>query len=345
MAYTTVNKSTDYFNTKLYTGNGGTQSVTGVGFQPDFTWLKSRSNSQDSELYDAVRTATKAMHSNSASDESTYANGLTAFGTDGFTVGDRNNVNGSGNNMVAWNWKANGAGSSNSDGTITSTVSANTTAGFSIVTYTGNATTGATVGHGLGVAPSYVVGKNRSASGNSWAVYSKGMGNTQLVFWDAQDAAASYSQIYNNTVPSNSLITLGNGGNANGNGQNIVLYCFAEKTGFSKFGSYIGNGNNDGTFVYTGFKPAFVIVKATATTDNWTMYDDKRIGYNPKNYFLYPNLNNAEDTSNPQWFDMYSNGFKIRSTSSTTNTSGNKYIYLAFGQSLVGTNNIPCTAR
>jgi len=344
MAYTTVNKSTAHFNTKLYAGNGGTNNITGVGFQPDWVWIKKRNATANHKIFDAVRGVTKIIGSNESDAESTVATSLTAFDSDGFTVGSDTSVNG--NLLASWNWKANGQGSANTDGTINSTVSVNTTAGFSIVKFTGSGAN-ATVGHGLGVAPKMYLLKSLGDT-SAWLMYHNGLDASspedyRLVL--NQNTARQDNTTWNDTAPTSSVFSVGSASEVNGSGVDRIVYCFAEKTGYSKFGSYSGNGNNDGTFIYTGFKPAFVIVKATATTDNWTMYDDKRIGYNPKNYFLYPNLNNAEDTSNAQWFDMYSNGFKIRSTSSTTNTSGNNYIYMAFGQSLVGSNNVPCTAR
>jgi len=350
MAYTTVNKSTDYFNTVLWTGNGGANSIN-MGLQPDWTWIKNRNlsggSSQFHHVYDSVRGGNLRLVPNEANAESATNDRFNGITSTGFNlVGNDNGTNGAGATYVAWGWKANGQGSSNTDGSINTTyTSVNTTAGFSIVSYTGNATTGATVGHGLGVAPKVVIGKNRDANGNSWAVYHNSAGN-DLTFLDASDAGAAYSQIYNNTAPSNSVVTLGNGGNANGNSQNIILYCFAEKTGYSKFGKYIGNANANGTFVYTGFKPAWVLLKQINTTNNWLLFDNKRPGYNLTANFLEPDAYGAEAVNNPNnRIDMLSNGFKIRGSGTATNASGGTYIYMAFGQSIVGTNNIPATAR
>jgi hypothetical protein len=354
MAYSAITKPGDHFNTKLYTGNGSTQNITGVGFQPDWTWIKSRGDTSNHRIYDAVRGATKVIYSNLNNAEGTDAQGLTAFGTDGFTLGTEGQSNGNGVNFVSWNWLGNGAGSSNSDGSITSTVSANTTAGFSIVGYAGNATAGATVGHGLGVAPSVVIGKNREASSNSWAVYHKSIG-TNLVFFDGTDAASSYSSIYNNTAPSNQVVTLGSGTNVNANGQNIILYCFAEKTGYSKFGSYTGNGSTNGTFVYTGFKPAYVLVKRTdsATGGSWIVQDNKRGDNvrNPVDLSLSPTNNQTEsDWGTAYDCDYLANGFKWRynGAGGYNNTDGATYIYMAFAEEpLVANvgNSIPATAR
>jgi len=350
MAYTTINKSTDYFNTKLFTGNGGTQAVTGVGFQPDWVWLKSRSVADSPILFDAVRGVTKRLMTNSTGAESTEAQEVQSFDSDGFTVGSSDNANRSGATMVGWNWKANGAGSSNTDGSITSTVSASTTSGFSIVKYTGNGTAGATIGHGLGAVPAQIVVKGISRA-ESWEVYNQNLdpSNGSYMRWDSTQASAG-SSYWNSTSPTSSVFTVNSAGGVNASGIEYVAYCFSEIKGYSKFGSYIGNGNADGTFVYTGFKPAFVIFKnrATAGTD-WYMYDNKRGGPaagvygNNNKYFLDVNSADAEGNES---FDLLSNGFKCRITNNFQNESGIPFIYMAFAEApLVGSNNVPCTAR
>jgi len=343
MAYTTINKSGDYFNTKLYTGNGSTQSITGVGFQPDMTWVKSRSSGAWHNLFDAVRGATKRLQVNSNGAESTTTSSLTSFDSDGFTAGSSGDVNGSGNSTVAWNWLANGAGSANTDGSISSTVSANTTSGFSIVSYTGTGAN-ATVGHGLGSAPSMIIVKNLS-SAYEWGVYHKSLGATQNIYLDSTGGAGS-ATFWNNTEPTSSVFNVGSTLYTNGSGQNYIAYCFAEKTGYSKFGSYTGNGNADGTFVYTGFKPAFVMVKSIGT-EGWYLYDTKRTssnGGNAVDKYLLANDPIAEGTFGA--WDYLSNGFKARQNWSGNNTSGQSYIYMCFAEApLVGTNNVPCTAR
>ena len=341
MAYTTINKSTDYFNTKLYTGTGSSNAITGVGFQPDWVWIKNRTDSASHNLYDAVRgTSAGKLKSNTNAAQSYNAQDLSVFGTDGFTVGSNNEVNGSSDNMVAWNWKANGAGSTNYDGSINSTVSVNTTAGFSIVKYTGTGAN-ATVGHGLGAAPKMVIVR-RISPGGEWYVHAGQLNdNEKVLVLNTTAAEANASTVFNNTAPTSSVFSLGTNGDANGNTYEHIAYCFAEKTGYSKFGSYTGNGNADGTFIYTGFKPAFVMVKRTDNTSDWQMQDNKRIGYNINNYRLSANLSAAETTSGVM--DLISNGFKFRGT--PMNTNGGTFIYMAFGQSLVGSNNVPCTAR
>jgi len=346
MAYTTINKSTDYFNTKLYTGNGGTQhSITGVGFQPDWTWIKSRDDAYNHFLFDAVRGVGKQIYSNLTNAEATNMNNLYSFNADGFSLAQSANddvTNKNNSNFASWNWKANGAGSSNTDGSITSTVSANTTAGFSIVKWTGNATTNQTVGHGLGAVPKVIITKNTNNASQPWKCYFSEVGNDKYLILNTTDTPSTSGFLYN-TTPTNSLFTISNDTGMNGSGNSIIAYCFAEKTGYSKFGSYVGNGNVNGTFVYTGFKPAFVMLKETSNADNWLIMDNKRLGYNPRNELLFPNLNNAEQAHDR--VDLVSNGFKMNNDDGSINTSGATYIYMAFGQSLVGSNNVPCTAR
>ena len=464
-----INKPGDHFNTKIYTGNGSTQSITGVGFQPDWTWIKSRSATTSHQLYDATRGATKRLVSQNDSAQDTATNGLTAFDSDGFSLGTDGSSNGSSANYVSWNWLAAGTApsktytvkvvsdsgnkyrfddfgtsavtlelseggtytfdqsdSSNSGhplrfytasdksggeyttgvttngtpgssgaytritvassaptlyyqcsahagmggqantpttnsfsnfaGSIQSNISPNTTAGFSIVSYTGNGTAGATIGHGLGVAPKVVIIKNLSAS-YRWVV-----GHDSLTSWDyylslnENSAQTNGNNTFNDTAPSSTVVTLGNNTGVNTNGSNYIAYCFAEKKGYSKFGGYTGNGNANGTFVYTGFKPAFIMFKRTDTTGDWVMKDNKRSGtaalqnfgqMNP-NQTQHPSANqtNAENKASALAMDILSNGFKPRGTDTDINASSGTYIYMAFAEEpLVGTNNIPATAR
>jgi len=345
MAYTTINKSTDYFNTKLYSGNGSTQSITGVGFQPDWVWTKQRSGTEHHNSNDAVRGATKVIFPNLTNAEQTVSNLITGFVSDGFSVGDNAGANNNGSTYASWNWKAGGSASSNTDGSITSSVSANTTAGFSIVSYTGNATDGATVGHGLGAVPDMLIGKDLSDT-SGWGVWHKDLTNAGYkLSLNTTDGQADDSALFggsSRTAPTSSVFTLGSGGGLNGSNANIV-YAFTSITGYSKFGSYTGNGNADGSFCYLGFKPAWVMLKKTNNTESWLIMDNKRQGYNPENEYLIADLNNAEGT--PNHIDLLSNGFKLTSTGGGFNGSGDTFIYMAFGQSIVGSNNVPCTAR
>ena len=343
MAYTTINKSTDYFNTKLYSGNGSNGNAqTGVGFQPDWTWIKSRSHTPSNVLIDAVRGVNKHIISNTTGAEVTSTAYMASFNSDGFTLNNDGDVNGSGRTYASWNWKANGAGSANTDGSINTTAtSVNTTAGFSISKFTGTGAN-ATVGHGLGVAPKMIIVKNLSDADN-WVVYHNSLGNTDGLYLNTTDTTVGTNTFWNNTTPTTTVFSVGTHNRVNGSGDNMIAYCFAEKTGYSKFGSYVGNGNADGTFVYTGFKPTFVMVKQSTSTTDWFIVDNKRPEYNVVNKLLYPNGSYAEGTTNI--LDFTSQGFKLRSTDQTFNKDGNTFIYMAIGQSLVGSNNVPCTAR
>jgi hypothetical protein len=343
MAYTDIDKPTDYFNTKLYTGDGtSSNAITGVGFQPDWVWLKARSSSYSHQLFDVVRGATKLLTSEAPDAEQTLS-GVTSFDSDGFTVGSDAGSNNNTTTFASWNWLASNTTASNTDGDITSTVSVNTTSGFSIGTYSANATAGATVGHGLGVAPDWLMVKVRNST-NNWAVYHKSMGETKAMYLDGTSAETTDGWL-NNTAPDSSVFTLSGGNYGNASGYNLVFYAFAEKKGFSKFGSYTGNGNADGTFVYTGFKPAFVLMKnASASATPWFIFDAKRNPSNETDLKLNPNSSDAESSANP--IDILSNGFKLRTSGSYNNGSGNTIIYMCFAENpLVSTAGVPCTAR
>ena len=348
MAYTTINKSTDYFNTKLISGNGSTQNITGVGFQPDFTWIKQRGGTTDHHLYDALRGTTKALASNNGDAETTKATGLTAFGSDGFTLGSDGGVNGSSNTYVGWSWKAGTTGSGTTSGSGTGkaySYSVNTTAGFSIVKYLGNGSGGHTIPHHLGAVPKMILVKRIDAV-NNWTAYNVGIGNGYGLYLDNEYNKVDSNAFWNDTTPTSTVFTLGDGASVNNSSGTYIAYCWTDKTGYSKFGSYEGNGNANGAFVYTGFKPTFVIIKNADGNENWHIFDSKRGGPvagvfgNPNKYFLQPNTTNTEAN---ETLDFYSNGFKPRITNAFLN--GNTLIYMAFGQSLVGSNNVPCTAR
>jgi len=339
MAYTTIKKPSDYFNTLLYAGNSTAgRSITGVGFAPDFLWLKDRTTQGSAHfLSDTVRGDGKWLRTNGDFAENTDTNVITSLDSDGFTVGTDIYSNNTGDNYVAWNWLASNTTASNTDGSITSTVSANTTSGFSIVSFTATGST-ATIGHGLGSAPKVVIIKDRDATGN-WYTYHESIGNTKAIYLDLTNAeSGASSNFWNNTSPTTDVFSIGSAFNANAQ----IAYCFAEKQGFSKFGSYVGNGNADGTFVYTGFKPKLVIVKEYGSTGNWIMKNDYIDNQN--DHYLLSNETDREESGAVVAFDLLSNGFKLRGTAGDSNGSGNSILYMAFAEEpLVGDN--PATAR
>jgi hypothetical protein len=344
MAYTTIKKPSDYFNTKLYTGNGSNgNAITGVGFQPDFVWIKNRDVTYWHQLYDAVRgVSAGTLYSNQTGAED-FGSGtlLASFDSDGFTVNSNDGCNGNGENLVSWNWLASNTTASNTDGSINSTVSANTTSGFSIVSYTGTGSAG-TVGHGLGSAPSVILTKTRSDA-EEWFCHWSVLGTGSFVKLSSNVAAGTNATAFP-WNPQTDTFGLSSDGATNTNGRTYIAYCFAEKKGFSKFGSYVGNGNADGTFVYTGFKPAFVMIKVSSTLNDWSMYDNKRDTINQVDNYLQSNTSSIEVSDTGKGTDFLSNGFKLRTTHGTHNTSGETYIYMAFAEEpLVGDN--PATAR
>jgi len=355
MAYTTIDKGSSYFTPKLYTGNGSaTQAITGVGFKPDLVWVKNRTFAVSHCWVDGVRAAPNQLGSDLTDAENTSGNaygvygGVSALGTDGFTVSLGSDptyqaTNKSAQNYVAWNWLASNTTTSNTAGSITSTVSANQTAGFSVVGYTG-AGASATIGHGLGVAPSMYIIKSRTGTAEPWFVYHKSIGNTGGILLNSTNAQVTSSTWFNNTSPTSSVFSIGSNSGVSGSGKTHIAYCFAEVKGYSKFGSYTGNGSADGTFVYTGFKPAFVMEKSSSVGGySWAMSDNKRNPFNQANNTLYANAADAEYTSLDK-FDLLSNGFKLRSIYG--NTTGDTYIYMAFAENpFVSSTSIPTTAR
>jgi hypothetical protein len=329
MAYTTIDNPGLFFNTVLYTGNGTTDhAITGVGFQPDWTWLKKRNNADDNILSDVVRGATKYLISNSSTAEATYAEGFKSFDSDGFTLGNANNTNQNTHTFAAWNWRAgNSSGSSNGDGNVATTVSANTTAGFSIVSYTGDGGATATFGHGLGAIPKMIFLKKRSGS-TDWVVYHEAITYANRLKLNTTDASASSPNW--RATPTSSVFNSNSSDIINNSGDTYIAYCFAEKKGYSKFGSYIGNGNADGPFVYTGFRPAWIMTKnASSSATSWIISDNKRNTSNVMNTILRPDNSGAEQTFD--YIDHLSNGFKLR-YSSDSNTNGNTIIYMAFAE-------------
>ena len=478
MAYSTINKHALHFKTHLFSGTGSSNAQTGVGFAPDLLWFKNRQSTADHSFYDTVRGAEKRLKSNSNAVESTQNNGVTAFGSDGFTVGDHSGVNGNGNNICAWSWLAGGTaptqtykvvvvsdsgnkyrfrnsgdtatfgasavtldlqeggtytfdvsdstlnshpfvigtaansseystgvtykldgvtktysqytsgfssatsrqliitvadsapalyywcsshsgmggaintnathGSSNFDGNIQSLVSANTTAGISVVRYTGDGSSSATIGHGLGGLIDQIWQKDLTAT-DSWHIKSKGMSSGYNLYFNNSNQAQNPSD---GSIDNFTATTFGfnaNGGNVNAVNENsipCIAYCFRSITGFSQAGQYTGNGASNGTFVYTGFAPSFIMIKNTdLSAENWLIHDNARRTFNPNNTFLYPNLDVVEAVNNSYPIDFLSNGFKLRNSNDQWNGSGHPYIYLAFGQSMVGSNNVPANAN
>jgi hypothetical protein len=339
----TIVKGNTVMDATTYTGTGASLSVTNTAsFKPDLVWVKSRSNATDNELTDSVRGVTKSLISNSTAAEATDTQGLTAFNSNGFTLGTDANYNGSGRTFVGWQWQAGqGSTSSNTNGTITSTVSVNASAGFSVVTYTGTGTTGPTVGHGLGVAPKMIIIKSRNGADN-WNVYHASLSNPASRWLSLNLTNAELGPdgtgCWNNTNPTSSVFTVnwpGSGGYTNQSGITYVAYCFAAISGYSAFGSYTGNGSTDGPFIYTGFRPKFVMAKVITASNWWIMFDSTRNPYNAANFELAANLSDAEYTANTSQytlFDFLSNGFKLRTGSLEGNSNGQTYIYMAFAE-------------
>jgi hypothetical protein len=336
MAYTTINKSADHFNTLLYSGNGSARTVTGVGFQPDFFWIKQRSSNQGHLLWNVLKGGNYYQPSSNTAASAADIGTFTAA-SDGYSLATDGAYNGNSQTYVGWNWKAGGGqGSSNTDGSINTTyTSVNTTAGFSMSQYTGTGSN-ATVGHGLGVAPKFIIVKCISHVGD-WMVY---YGDpTDFFKLNEDNATEDLNTVWYDTAPTNSVFSLGSNGDVNTSGRTYIAYCFAEKIGYSKMGTYVGNGNSDGNFLYTGFRPSWFLVKRTSQ-EAWILTDSQR-GFPQSWNYIIPNTTGSEQSGLP--YDFVSNGIKFRGT--TQNESGSTYAYMIFGQTLVGSNNIPCTAR
>ena len=334
----TATPGTEYFNTVTYTANRSARSITGVGFQPDWVWIKSRDASQDHAVFDAIRGAGKSFRTNVNQNELNFNNTLTSFDSDGFSLGNDANVgdvNYAQVAHVAWNWFAGGSTVTNTDGNISSQVRASTTAGISIVGYSGNGSNGQTVGHGLGVAPDAIILKCRTANQN-WRVWHKSLatnGSKRLIL--DQTNASEDAGFLNDTAPTSTVFTLGNADEAwNESGDTYIAYVFSGVEGFSKFGEYTGNANSDGVFVFTGFRPAWIMVKRSSDTENWAVWDSVRDGgSNPNGFLLRPDLTETEGGNvGAHQIDILSNGFKLRNSDSKGNGSGSEYVYFAFAE-------------
>ena len=331
---TTATQANKFMDVSLYSGTGAAQSVFNSGFKPDLVWIKNRTGTAANHaIYDINRGVTKQLSSDSTGVETTQATGLTSFDTTGFTIGTLGQINTSGNNYIAWQWRASGTTVANNVGTIPSTVSVNTISGFSIVRYTGDSVSGRTVGHSLGVIPSMIIAKQVTTVGYNWVVWHKNLLNASYILClDTTQAQFESTNKFNGVLPTSSVITLGNHGtNFSSGANNQILYAWAEIDGFSKFNSYVGNGSLDGTFVYTGFRPKFILIKASSTTGNWAMFNSIVNTSNPVINELLANTSAIENTTGTD-LDFLSNGFKLRSANADINTSAQTYIYAAFGE-------------
>jgi hypothetical protein len=327
----TIQKSSRYMDALAYTGTGASNSISSLGFSPDLVWIKNRGTTTSHAIYDTIRGAQAQLSSNTTGSEVTSSSGLTAFDSAGFTIGTSSLVNTSGTQYVAWSWDAGEATSTNTSGSITSTVSANPQAGFSIVSYTGTGAN-ATVGHGLGVAPKMVIVKARNQSGlsYSWVVWHSALSGSEYLILNLTQAKASASTVWNSAIPTASAVNLGTDAVTNGSAVNYISYCFAEIEGYSKFGSYTGNGSSDGPFVWCGFRPRWVMHKRTDTTGAWIIFDTSRDVFNAPSKYILPNSSNSEASGTV--YDINSNGIKIRDSSSDNNASGGTYIFAAFAE-------------
>ena len=355
MAYTTIDDPSAYFHTQLYTGNGSsglsiTNDANAGDFQADWLWIKPRSASDNNVVFDSSRGEDKQLKTNGTDAEDTHSPARVTFESDGFDLDTTDgNYNGNGTTYVAWQWKANGGTtSSNSDGSITSTVQANTTAGFSIITYTGNGTAGATVGHGLGAVPSVIINKGRDED-RPWAVYhhkNTSAPETDYLRLDTDTATTDEATIWADTAPTSAVFTAGDHSSSNRAGDSFVGYFWNEVQGYSKFGTFTGNGNDDGPFVYTGFRPAWTMIKCTSAADHWPIDDNKRSPHNFMQNTLRANLTNAEYTGSAYGIDFLSNGFKVRNDDGQYNLNNGTFVYMAFAESpFVNSNGVPANAR
>ena len=352
MAYTSIDDPTAYFQTVLYTGNGQARALTFDGnsdLQPNWVWIKDRDNVRDHQLFDSVRGVGKILLSNSTAAEGDDNNRLSAFNSNGFSVGTNTTVNDNSQKYVAWNWKAGTSfsndASSTSIGSIDSAGSVNTDAGFSIVSYTGTGSTG-TVAHGLGVKPSFLIYKNRATT-DSWNVQSDGLTSYDYYLRLNSTGSQNNNIDVGPTAPTSTVVTVGSHAQQNGDGNAMILYAFAEKQGYSKFGNYIGTAGNNGDapFIYTGFKPAWFMVKNAGATSAWEIYDSKILGYNDQNHQFRANANDALSAVS-DYVDFVSNGIKIRHNSTGINEDGDNFIYMAFAENpFVTSTGVPTTAR
>ena len=355
MAYTTIDDPSAHFHIQLFTGDDNadrliTNDANAGDFRPDLLWLKNRSSVSSNCIFDSLRLAssesTVMLRTNNTNAEEDKVDRFGGFETDGFTVdGNDADTNADGDLFVAWQWKANGSGSSNTSGSINTTAtSANTTSKFSISTYTGTGSN-ATIGHGLGVAPSFIWVKQRGGTTAQMVGHDKlSTGWTDYLTLHSTDPEYDDATMWQDTDPTSTVFSIGTDSTVNASSGTYVAYAFANVQGFSKFGSYTGNGNTDGAFVYTGLRPAWIMIKRTDTQDNWNIYDSKREGYNVDNDYVKANATTAEAADVD--IDILSNGFKCRTADAAVNVSGATYVYATFAEApFVNSNGVPCNAR
>jgi hypothetical protein len=351
MAYTTIDNPELYFQTKLYTGNSGTQAITFDGsenMQPDWVWCKSRNQSDNHAIFDSVRGGQKQLRSNSSDAELTRTNAISSFDSNGFSMGSQPEMNSNTITYAAWNWKAGTSVSGTTTGSGTGKAysgSVNTNAGFSIISYLGNGTAGHTIPHHLGSAPKVVLCKRRTETGQ-WVFGHGSLGFTKFLELDLTGASQTSTLRWNDTAPTSSVFSVGTTNDTNRNDVSIIAYCFAEKKGYSKFSSWTGTGNADGPFIFTGFLPSLIIGKNISRSEDWFMLDNKRDTFNPVDERLQPNSNGAESTVTSLGIDFCANGFKLKGATNQYNPSGETMIYMAFAESpLVNSNGVPNNAR
>lgn len=354
MAYTAIDDPSAHFMAILYTGDGNdnrniTNDANAGDFKPDWMWIKERNSTSGHHWFDSTRGSRYAVLSNTTDAEDDDLDRVQSFLTDGFQLGTAATVNESAKTYVAWQLKANGGTTTTNDasstgvGSIDSVYQANTAAGFSVVTHTGTGSNG-TIAHGLGATPDFIFVKGRSNSTRAWVAWHKIFAGTQAIELSSTDAVATSATSWNSTVPTSTVFSVGTRNETNNTSETYVSYHFAEKQGYSKIGNYLGKGSTDGAFVYTGFKPAFILTKSSSNTSPWLVYDSKRQGYNGGNNYVYAHATNVESSDSP--FDILSNGFKFRNEYTDGNGDGRTYIYLAFAESpFVSSEGVPTTAR
>ena len=349
MAYSDIKDPSAHFQTTLYTGNGGTLSVTNggnSGLQPDLVWTKRRDSTSHNTLVDSSRGTSKQMYANLTAAEETVS-GVTAFNTDGFTLGSNGTANANGGTFAGWQWKANGGTTtafSESGSNPGGTRQTNTDAGFSIISYTGTGSNG-TIAHGLPSTPEFIIFKRRN-NANFWCVWHQAIGDDYKLALQSTDGLDADGAFMNSTLPTSTNITVGGASvNTNADGGTYICYAWSPVQGYSKFGKYVGNGSDDGPFVYTGFKPAFLMMKEYSSAGgNWVNFDNKRDVDNVLIHRLHPNTTAGDNTSR-NYIDFYSNGFKMRNTDADHNQSGETMLYMAFAENPFVAGGVPTTAR